>query len=88
MRQRSCQTDLRVARVPRGTRAMPVNEKPRVSRGDGFIVPLMYEIRCLAEHSQAEETVHLSKQNQYHHYRSDKFDTEIVEDFGLELSTI
>ena len=36
MRQRSCQTDLRVARVPRGTRAMPVNEKPRVSRGVGF----------------------------------------------------
>ena len=36
MRQRSCQTDLHVARVPRGTRAMPVNEKPRVSRGDGF----------------------------------------------------
>ena len=37
MRQRSCQTDLHVARVPRGTRAMPVNEKPRVSRGDGFL---------------------------------------------------
>ena len=37
MRQRSCQTDLRVARVPRGTRAMPVNEKPRVSRGVGFL---------------------------------------------------
>ena len=33
MRQRSCQTDLHVARVPRGTRAMPVNEKPRVYTG-------------------------------------------------------
>ena len=38
MRQRSCQTDLHVARVPRGTRAMPVNEKPRVSRGGWFFV--------------------------------------------------
>lgn len=36
MRQRSCQTDLHVARVPRGTRAMPVNEKPCVSRRDSF----------------------------------------------------
>ena len=38
MRQRSCQTDLHVARVPRGTRAMPVNEKPCVSRRDSFFV--------------------------------------------------
>ena len=44
MRQRSCQTDLHVARVPRGTRAMPVNEKPRVSRGDGFIGALNYRV--------------------------------------------
>ena len=36
MRQRSCQTALRVARVPRGIRAMPAKEKPRVSRGDDF----------------------------------------------------
>ena len=34
----SCQTALRVARVPRGARAMPASEKPRVSRGDGFCV--------------------------------------------------
>ncbi|HIV79864.1 MAG TPA: hypothetical protein IAB13_02755, partial [Candidatus Avanaerovorax faecigallinarum] len=34
---RSCQTALRVARVPRGARAMPASEKPRVSRGDGFL---------------------------------------------------
>ena len=44
MRQRSCQTDLHVARVPRGTRAMPVNEKPRVSRGDGFIVAIFLKL--------------------------------------------
>ena len=37
MRQRSCQTALRVARVPRGIRAMPAKEKPRVSRGDDFL---------------------------------------------------
>ena len=45
MRQRSCQTALRVARVPRGIRAMPAKEKPRVSRGDDFCFGF-YESDC------------------------------------------
>ena len=53
-----------------------------------FLLSVFIQKSFLAKHSQTEEAVHLSQQNQHHHYRSDKFDTEIVESFGLELSTI